>query len=378
MCVCYVCFNQQGLSVSPSFSRGEIIDSLGDWQPRTAVCDDIESPIIKQLFSAPDIAAVSYYSDGKILNGALMLNSSLKGFMEHPFKPELYFQMVVQPSSHYETPGRHAAVYADEVYYDHNTGKWVRWIYEKFSNGVNREIYRNNNYTGFFDKDNKFISFSLDLNLVGSPSEYLLNFATLAYGNVSGQWCSLKDDVVWHQIPIPKFSISSSPSSIELRPGEEKDVEIIVTSPLKRSGYSNVTITSNSTNELSIAPNISKIALFGETSSSSIFTFRASDKLNDDKLPKIRTILTDLFITIPGYTQQHEGPDIKSASLTSNISETFSDLKVTIQKRLTFEEKFISFWNAYGSVISLIGGGFAAGFTALVFDRIKKKKDDTK
>lgn len=105
-----------------------------------------------------------------------------------------------------------------------------------------------------------------------------------------------------------------------------------------------------------------------------ILTLRASDKLKDDELPKTRTKLTDLFVTIPSYTQQHEGPDIESASLTSNMTERFSELKVTIQKRLTFEEEFNAFWNVYGSVISLVGGGFAAGFTALIFERVKRKK----
>lgn len=96
---------------------------------------------MKQLYSAPDVQALSYRSNGK--------TQFIQRFLILSFRPDVYYHMVIQPASHYDPPGRDAAVYADEVYYNHKTGKWVRELYETFSNGVSRTIYINNNYTGF-------------------------------------------------------------------------------------------------------------------------------------------------------------------------------------------------------------------------------------
>jgi hypothetical protein len=38
-----------------------------------------------------------------------------------------------------------------------------------------------------------------------------------------------------------------------------------------------------------------------------------------------------------------------------------------------FEEQFRDFWNTYGDLIGLVGGGFAAGFSALLIDRLKNR-----
>ena len=50
-----------------------------------------------------------------------------------------------------------------------------------------------------------------------------------------------------------------------------------------------------------------------------------------------------------------------------------ANLTITVQQPLTLEEQFREFWNTYGGIIGLIGGGFAAGFSALLIDRLKKR-----
>lgn len=365
--------NQVAFSIPPSFSRQEIIDQLNDWQPLDECPRD--NPIIQQLYSSPDIEAASYYSDGKTLNGSIILSNSSENFFSRSFQNQIGYRMVVQPSSVYNSPTGHAGVYADEIYSNYSAGQWVRWVYEKFSNGINRPIYSDNNYEGFFSLGNMSLSFSLDLRSISSPTEYLLNFATFVGGAYEdNKWCNLVDNTDWYQIPIPQFTISSKPNSIELRPGEQKNVELLVTSPLNRAGLSNATLIANSTDEVKLFPEISKVSMYGRSSSSTTLNIKALENLTDDDLPTTHTILISASISIPNFTQYHGGPNIKSNSLTNKISATSSDLTISILKRLTFEEEFTGFWNAYGSLISLIGGGFAAGFTALIFDRIKKKK----
>lgn len=202
-------------ALSPSFSRQEIIDNDSDWAPISEVgtCEPKDDPIIMQLYSVPNILAANYYSDGNTINGTIMLSEDFAedDFLSYPFQPQVIYHMVIQPTSHYETPGRHAAVYADEIYSELDSGNWVRWIYEKFSTDDNRVIHKHNNYTGFFDTEKRFVSFSLDLNSITSPEEYHLSFGTTVSGDVNGKRCILKDDTGWYQIPIPQFAVSSSP-----------------------------------------------------------------------------------------------------------------------------------------------------------------------
>jgi hypothetical protein len=57
-----------------------------------------------------------------------------------------------------------------------------------------------------------------------------------------------------------------------------------------------------------------------------------------------------------------------------SVSLNATILSINVLEKLTPIEQFDSFWRSFGGLIALIGGGFAAGFSALVFDRLKKKK----
>jgi hypothetical protein len=51
-----------------------------------------------------------------------------------------------------------------------------------------------------------------------------------------------------------------------------------------------------------------------------------------------------------------------------------SNITISVIPKLTGIEIFKEFWNTFGDFTSLIGGGFIAGITALVFERFKNKK----
>jgi hypothetical protein len=42
---------------------------------------------------------------------------------------------------------------------------------------------------------------------------------------------------------------------------------------------------------------------------------------------------------------------------------------------LTFQEELKDFWLAYGSMITLIGAGFAGGLSSLFFEYIKERRN---
>ena len=55
-----------------------------------------------------------------------------------------------------------------------------------------------------------------------------------------------------------------------------------------------------------------------------------------------------------------------------------STLSLTVLPSLTAQEQFTSFWTTYGELVKIIGGGFAGGSAAMVFDRFSKKKTKEK
>jgi hypothetical protein len=52
-----------------------------------------------------------------------------------------------------------------------------------------------------------------------------------------------------------------------------------------------------------------------------------------------------------------------------------ANLTVKVVEPLTFQQRFKEAWDTYGTLISLVGGGFAAGAASLVFERLKKKNE---
>jgi hypothetical protein len=48
-------------------------------------------------------------------------------------------------------------------------------------------------------------------------------------------------------------------------------------------------------------------------------------------------------------------------------------LVINILEPLSFQEKFSEFWKVYGGIISLVGGGFVAGISGLVIEKLRKK-----
>ena len=61
---------------------------------------------------------------------------------------------------------------------------------------------------------------------------------------------------------------------------------------------------------------------------------------------------------------------------TESLITAVTNLKVDVLDPYSASEIFKNFWDVYGDLISLIGGGFAAGFSALVFDRLNRKRKD--
>ena len=367
-------------AMSPSFSRQEIIQPKNThWKvDPTSHCP----PNWSKYANSSDLAVISYYSDGKTLNANLILSSPFKRVPFH----NISYYMIVQPPSLYETPNNQRGTYVDGIF-SNESGKWYTWVYEQFSNYLNRTIYKSDkdNYTGFFDKRDNSISLSLDLATISSPNEYLLSFWAEDDSKIRDKVCSKLDSTPWFPIPQPKVSISAIPSSIDLRPGEKKHVHLEVRAPIPELRWnfsSRVILIPQPVKDLQVSPKNYKnnftIYVPSHGLNTTAITIAAPGNPNpNETLPDTHPLTIKSILTIANYSLL--GPDIArdrlySPSFTNNITRSFSNLTVTLLPDLSFAEKFSAFWSTYGPAISLVGGGFVFAGAALFFNRVFRHK----
>ena len=98
--------------------------------------------------------------------------------------------------------------------------------------------------------------------------------------------------------------------------------------------------------------------------------------------PATVTLDVNPFIDLPiNSTDASRGPNISENNASTletirtnitaaSISPRPSSFAVVVEP-YPFQEQFKDFWSAYGDIISLIGGGFAAGLSALLIDRFR-------
>ena len=79
----------------------------------------------------------------------------------------------------------------------------------------------------FIDKRTPYrIPFSFNLEAPNSPEQYKLVFFVTDYYVIGHHFCRLVDTTNWVIVPPPKFTLATSPSSLTLRPGEERKIVV--------------------------------------------------------------------------------------------------------------------------------------------------------
>ena len=107
---------------------------------------------------------------------------------------------------------------------------WIRTVEEQSPTNDIKILSKENNVTGFYSKGQRYIALTLDLNSISSPNQYDLPFYAVDLFVNNGVLCRMADITNRVFIPPPEFVITTSPSSVLLRPGEEKTIELKVTS----------------------------------------------------------------------------------------------------------------------------------------------------
>lgn len=80
-------------------------------------------------------------------------------------------------------------------------------------------------------EDKGYISFSLNLEPLHLPDQFIMYFVQFVKYLNNGEICVLRDSTSQMSIPPPSYFISMSPSSVQnIRPGDERDVQVRIRS----------------------------------------------------------------------------------------------------------------------------------------------------
>lgn len=240
------------LGQSPSFVRQEFRDDDRDFKSydeKTNAFRNADSGCLMGLLDSLDIKSVSYISDGKFLNATLWLYSE---YVPKMTWEKLVYGMYVDVDSVYES----GVDYIYNIYLNTKNNTWSSELVESSVPAAKITNLKKPTFTG-----DGYVDFSLDLKSLNYPSQYKVFFATGANFMNINILCELVDVTNFVSIPPPVLNVTTSPSILELRPGEERYVQIKLQSETKLDSMVALNLTKHeklqmnfSTNRLSMLP----------------------------------------------------------------------------------------------------------------------------
>ncbi len=366
----------QTTQASPPFPRQFMLDEPDDWQPFSVLpgsnCTNIQNTI-----QIPDMTGVTYFSDGNFLNATIWLSGPFQEIPKPVTRPVIYGMNIGIVQSNNITVN---VDYTTSVHWDPSNFTWSIATDEMLAND-RRTLWQDNNYTGFFDNtENKgHVNLSLDLKRVSYPSQFALIFYLMDVIITKGNICGVVDvanNAVY--IPPPLFTVSAFPNPLEIRQGKTDTIELKVdsTTPITFTQPSAVLSIGSVPNGIEIDPN--EISLPSANTPSSHLDIKVSDTVKPASytLPIHSNISFPVTVDLDPFLRSFNSTLPKDSPLSNITLSTISPIPVdfdVIVKPYPIEEKFKDFWSTYGDPISLIAGGFAAGLSALIIDRLKSK-----
>jgi hypothetical protein len=382
-------------ALSPSFSRQYIGEPQSNvWQPyaltNLANCSTTEN------VKFPHMEAISYISDGRFLNSTIWLNGpfneTIRSDNNSYFQMGGYF-MLIKVISTYQSEGFDYMLTVESEPGAH----WKRTLEEMSSYDRRSLEPLDSNYTGFFDnspgnpslreKGKGHVNLSIDLEKINFPEKYIVLFGTY-YGRADRlhggcMYWDLADAVAY--APPPEFPVSTSPNPVIMRADEQRNITLSVNSSISGPSLLNASLSlipfPPKGLELSVVPNKQPMNLPGVTTS--YVTVKSQTNPTFDQSYVARVMAEISFPKIPlNLTGIRANPlpapvgntAAQETIVTPTIDQTYY-FKVDVKPALRFDERFANFWtnfwNVWGPLITLIGGGFATGLSALLINRFR-------
>lgn len=400
------------MAESPSFGLQELINENHHWVQTYGNSNEH----LKSSYT--DILAVNYFSDGKFLNSTFWLasgfansssfalnstndNQSIRKFgyrtlalnstNDNQSSKKISYGILIDADSNTKT-GYNGADY--DFYLEIAEGKVSGYLYQLSSTGGFSLVGSRTNLTQSHAESTigpGHVNLNLDLSSINFPHEYNLLFYTAE----SFKSNEVRQFTNWVTIPPPSLQITTEPSNIIIRQGEEQliparikstsgfsnDVLNItlddINSPNSSSKNNNYnTISGNNSNELKVnilrnQPPLFKISVPQQTPLG-IYTIPLIATIRE---PSIATTTKPISINTPDGMVDPEFELSKKFPTVGYLTKPIN-LTITVIPPENIGDQFKEFWSTYGQFIGIFAGAFVGAFAKVLFDMGKKRKKE--
>jgi len=356
-------------AISPSFSIQEVDTGVHNGIQINGITHAETKPNYNwPLASSSDIQRVTYFSDSRTLNATMWLGGGVEQ------KPSLYgvsaaiYGELIDADNNPST-GKYGVDYQQEIQWSNNTNSWNK-LFVQYSSPLNyRTLNIEKNYTAFFQNKEKYVLMPLDLKSITSPEKFrVIYYAILIYNESR----ILLDLTPWIEIPPSQYTFSTTPNPIVITQGQQEDVGVQLQSSngllpklanfTPYQNYSNIAIKFNpfglNVSSFGVAP----VPLRIEASNNAqIGTYTIPVLLNlstGSVFPSKFIQLANLNVSMP----------------TQGYISGKGNLSISVISPPTIDQRIKDFWSVYGSLISIVGAGFAGAASTYVFEYVKNRK----
>lgn len=331
---------------------------------------------------AVDIDSVNLFNDGKILEPTIWVGDRLpsNNHLNLHHVNYLIYGMLIDSDFDLLT-GKDGVDYQLEIQWNNQTQSWTRFVGEYSSSDSFRTIQTQENYFDFYGdainsttkKDiHGYVTLSLDLKDINLPQKFnLMFYSQKEYNREKVVEFDFTNSIT---IPSPQFSFTPIQNSETVRQGETKSVstqfKTNLCSLLKSVEFESIQNESG----VKLTPKIKKLSDPVLTTQPMTFDISVDDSVNVG--PYTIPVLLKTNVEAQGQAAKFLNLHYFDPSFYNSSGYVLSDSNVTITviPKESLFQVFKEFWDTFGDFISLIGGGFIAGITALVFERVKNRK----
>lgn len=216
----------------------------------------------------------------------------------------------------------------------------------------------NSHYNKTVSANNSYVELILDLEKLNHPGQYQVSATISDIFTHNGHICKLRDFSNWISLPPASINITASPSSLLIRPGEQKNIEVKTSTNSNLDSH--VFLSSNTVDGLQLEFVPTNMSLLASSSSSSTLKVEALDYTIPGNIYSV--IINALISTsTPSISGNQQFNNTMSTDVSRNIP-----VSITILPPLTYEERFNSFYKSWvtpttGLWTLLVGIGAVVG-----------------
>lgn len=324
-----------------------------------------------------DMLAVDYLSNGKTLDATFWfkgLTPDLASIYNEPFRKVAY-GMLIDADPDTKT-GYNGADY--DYYVLAADGKLTEYLYQLSLSGgyrlLNHTEVSFNSTTG---PNN--VHLQLDLSSINYPSKYEVLFYTAE----SFKSNEVREYTDWVDIPPPKLHMTTLPSNILIRQGQE---QLIPARVVSSSGFPIESIINVTVNNLYVGFNSSELHVTIQRIQPPLFKITVPQQtalgtytvplIVKIREPSVATITKPISANLRGgmvdrVQLSKKYPTVGSITLPVNLT-------ITVIPPSTISDQFKDFWGVYGQFIGIFAGGFVGAASIELFNKRKKRRKISK